>query len=80
MSPLLQPSSVNPHATLITLFMNMVDSNKTMSDKVNESASILTLLELLQLTSLPVSDRDPEFVKIMYACDRVQNYDHILDK
>ncbi|KAF0638218.1 hypothetical protein FPSE5266_00605 [Fusarium pseudograminearum] len=80
MSPLLQPSSVNPHATLITLFMNMVDFNKTMGDKVDESASILTILEFLQLTSLPVSDRDPEFVKIMYSRDRVQNYDHILDK
>ncbi|QPC76664.1 hypothetical protein HYE68_007416 [Fusarium pseudograminearum] len=80
MSPLLQPSSVNPHATLITLFMNMVDFNKTMGDKVNESASILIILEFLQLTSLPVSDRDPEFVKIMYSRDRVQNYDHILHK
>ncbi|CAF3612824.1 unnamed protein product [Fusarium graminearum] len=80
MSPLLQPSSVNPHATLITLFMNMVDCNKTMGDKVNESASILALLEFLQLRHLPVNNRDPEFVKIMYARDRVQNYDHILNK
>ncbi|KAF5234485.1 hypothetical protein FAUST_7573 [Fusarium austroamericanum] len=80
MSPLLQPSSVNPHATLITLFMNMVHYNKTMGDKVNESASIPTLLEFLQLRHLPVNDRDPEFVKIKCALDRVQNYDHILNK
>lgn len=60
--------------------MNMVDCNKTMGDKVNESASILALLEFLQLRHLPVNNHDPEFVKIMYARDRVQNYDHILNK
>jgi hypothetical protein len=37
MSPLLRSPSVNSHATLITLFMNLVDENLTNQDRMAEA-------------------------------------------
>lgn len=85
MSPLLQDPSVNPHATLITLFMNVVDENMTVQDQINdakamESQSTKRLLKFIPPSHPPTSHHDPDIIKFTYARDFVSTYDHIFDR
>ncbi|KAK2469559.1 hypothetical protein H9L39_18830, partial [Fusarium oxysporum f. sp. albedinis] len=84
MSSLLQPPSINPHATLITLFTNVVDENMTnayqRADATVQSPSTKRLLKFLPPDHPPNSHYDPDVIKFSYALDCVRTYDHIFDR
>jgi hypothetical protein len=84
MSPLLQAPSINPYATLVTLFMNVVDENMTqrdqMADATANSPSTKRLLKFLPPSRPPTSSHDPDIIKFAYGRDYVRNYDHIFDR
>lgn len=85
MAPLLQGPLINPHATLITLFMNAVDENITQKDRIAEmSPHCLTtkrLLKYLPIKGIPPTDvSDPSLIKFSFARDNVATYDHIFDR
>jgi hypothetical protein len=84
MIPLLQGPLVNPHATLITLFMNAVDENITdqdrLSDMTRNSPTTKRLLKYLRPKGVPTNSYDPEIIKMSYARDNVATYDHIFDR
>ncbi|KAM0347333.1 hypothetical protein ACHAPU_004852 [Fusarium lateritium] len=84
MSPLLRAPSVNPHATLVTLFMNLVDEHMTQQDKTADatmqSGSTKRLLQFIPPNHALTSRHDPDLIKFSYARDWVRNYDHIFDR
>ena len=85
MVPLLQEPLINPHATLITLLMNVVDENITdqdrMADAAQHSPTSKRLLKYLPLKGLaPTNLYDPRIVKLSFARDLVATYDHIFDR
>jgi hypothetical protein len=85
MVPLLQGPLINPHATLITLFMNAVDENMTDQDRIAEMAphspTTKRLLKYLPLKGVPPTNiSDPRVIKISFARDNVATYDHIFDR
>jgi hypothetical protein len=85
MVPLLQGPLINPHATLITLFMNAVDENITDQDRIADmtSHSLTTerLLKYLPLKGMPPTNlSDPRVIKFSFARDNVATYDHIFDR
>lgn len=85
MIPLLQEPLTNPHATLITLLMNVVDENITdldrMADAAPHSPTSKRLLKYLPLRGLaPTNLSDPRIIKLSFARDLVATYDHIFDR
>lgn len=83
MIPLLQNSLVNPHATLITLFMNAVDENMTIQEEranVNHSPTTTRLMRYLPPSGLPSGPYDPVIIKFCCARDCVATYDRIFDR
>ncbi|KAJ4110313.1 hypothetical protein NW768_012073 [Fusarium equiseti] len=84
MSPLLRCPSANPHATLITLFMNLVDENLTNQDRMAEatikSASTKRLLQFIPPDHSPIGRHDPGIIKFSYARESVTNYDHVFNR
>jgi hypothetical protein len=83
MIPLLRPPLVNPHATLITLFMNAVDETIAMqgqiADMATNSVTTKRLLKYLPLKSIS-NPNDPQMIKFTYALDNVASHDHIFDR
>jgi hypothetical protein len=84
MVPLLQGPLINPHATLITLFMNAVDENITDQDRIADmtphSPTTKRLLKYLPPNGMPVNPSGPEIIKFSYARDNIATYDHIFDR
>jgi hypothetical protein len=84
MVPLLQEPLINPHATLITLFMNAVDENITDQDRIADmnlhSPTTKRLFEYLPPKGRPNNPSDPEIIKFSFAQDNVATYDHIFDR
>ena len=85
MVPLLQEPLINPHATLITLFMNVVDENITdqerIADATPHSPTTKRLLKYLPLKGMPpINHSDPRIIKFSFARDNVATYDHIFDQ
>ncbi|OBS15940.1 hypothetical protein FPOA_12899 [Fusarium poae] len=84
MSPLLQAPDINPHATLITLLMNVVDENMTDQDQIADatmhSPSTKRLLKFLPPNHPPTSRYDPDIIKFSYARDFVRTYDQIFKR
>ncbi|RBR26226.1 uncharacterized protein FIESC28_01009 [Fusarium coffeatum] len=84
MSPLLRFPSVNSHATLVTLFMNVVDENLTNQDRMAEaklgSPSTERLLQFLPPDHSPTSRYDPGFIMFSFARDSVTAYDSIFER
>ncbi|KAM0234889.1 hypothetical protein ACHAPO_006253 [Fusarium lateritium] len=81
MSPLLETPSTNPHATLITLFMNIVDENVS-EDEQKDDASVGSptskcLLQFLPLTRPRMGKYDPDLIKLVHARDHVRDFDYI---
>ncbi|KAF7175088.1 hypothetical protein CNMCM7691_006492 [Aspergillus felis] len=66
MVPLLQTPLENPHASLITLFMNAVDETLTDEDRIQD------------LT--PHSPTTKRLIKFNFGRDLVRTYDHIFDR
>lgn len=84
MVPLLQGPLANPHATIITLFMNAVDENITKQDRIADmtphSPTTKRLLQYLPPKTMPTNHSDPEIIKFSFARDYVATYDHIFDR
>lgn len=84
MVPLLQTPLENPHATLITLFMNAVDETLTDQDKIQgltaHSPITKCLLKYLPPQGRPTSPYAPELIKFNLGRDLVRTYDHIFDR
>ncbi|RLL98932.1 hypothetical protein CFD26_107683 [Aspergillus turcosus] len=84
MVPLLQTPLENPHATLITLFMNAVDETLTDEDKIQgmtaHSPITKRLLKYLPPQGRPTSPYAPELIKLNLGRDLVRTYDHIFDR
>lgn len=84
MVPLLQGPLINPHATLITLFMNAVDENTTdrerLADMTPHSPAMKTLLKYLPFKGRPTNPSDPELLQFLSARDNVATHDHTFDR
>lgn len=84
MAPLLQSPAVNPHATLITLFMNAVDESITERDRKAEanegSQSSKSLIKYMRPTGPLTGAYDPTLVKFSFARDYVTTYDRYFDR
>ncbi|OBT63191.1 hypothetical protein VE03_07739 [Pseudogymnoascus sp. 23342-1-I1] len=86
MVPLLQGPLVNPHATLITLFMNAVDENLTTRDQLSgmspHSPERKRLLKYLPTTNMgmTMNPSSPEIIKFLFARNIVVTYDHIFNR
>lgn len=84
--PLLQEPLINPHATLITLLMNIVDENITDQDRMADvapySQTSNLLLKYLPLKGLaPIKNiHDPNIIKLSCARDILGTYDHVFDR
>lgn len=80
MVPLLQPPSQNPHATLITLFMNAVPEAETKQDELQSmtEASTRRLYQFLAPKKRPLSGGyDPQVIRLLCARSLMNSYDHI---
>ncbi len=81
MVPLLQTHIENPHATLITLFMNAVAETMTDQDRKSDSSiAMKRLLQYLPMMALLTSTYDPEVIKLLIAKDIVAPSDHIFGR
>lgn len=84
MMPLLQKRNVNPHATLITLFMNAVEETLTDEDKMRDmtpsSASSRRLMRYIPHKGSRVTRYDPVLVKLYMGRDLVTGYDFAFDR
>lgn len=82
--PLLQEPAVNPHATLITLFMNAVTENTTPADQLTDmgpnSPATKRLLKYLPPKGRPSGKNDPDIIKFNFARDIVAEHDRIFDR
>ncbi|KAG4287362.1 hypothetical protein FPRO06_05014 [Fusarium proliferatum] len=86
-APLLRSPTVNPHATLITRFMDAVQENMTSEDRVGPTPGSDKHEEMVALldgyfpeTALPTTTWDAIIVKFVLATDLVRTFDHIFDK
>ncbi|KAL2833788.1 hypothetical protein BDW59DRAFT_156589 [Aspergillus cavernicola] len=84
MTPLLQTPLMNPHATLITLFMNAVEEAMTNEDRLKDltphSKSTKKLLKYLPPIRRAVSKYDPSLISFNVGRDITTTYDHIFDR
>ncbi|KAH0421179.1 hypothetical protein CcaCcLH18_13597 [Colletotrichum camelliae] len=84
MIPLLQSPLVNPHATLITLFMNAVDEHATEMERLTDMKADGTVMKriykYLSPSGRPLNYYDTTIFKIMAAGDCVPTYDHVFDR
>lgn len=84
MVPLLQSPLQNPHATLITLFLNTVNDNLTAQDKIQsvsmEGREMKSLFEFLPPNGCPIDGFETGVVKFSFAREIVGRYDHVFDR
>ena len=72
---LLQPRAINPHATLIMLFMNAVHEMITEEDKIREFiASFRTIEKYLRLPPARPLDSEHDPAAILVGCARIMFY------
>ena len=78
MVPLLHWPLVNPHATLITLFMNAVHET---IDQVQIAQPTMSLVrEYMPLKTKPFGPYDPEMIKLAFARGRLGTFDGVFNK
>lgn len=84
MIPLLQSPLDNPHATLITLFMNAVDENITDAERRShmnaQGPTMKHILQHLSFSPRQLIPNDPAIFKILAAQDCVANHDSTFDR
>ncbi|KAJ5272980.1 hypothetical protein N7478_008105 [Penicillium angulare] len=82
--PLLQSPLKNPHATLITLFMNAIEESMTDQDRLRkaswDSPATKTLMKYLPPTRRLSSRYDPDIIKFNFCRELVTNYDDIFNQ
>ncbi|GKZ30148.1 hypothetical protein AbraIFM66950_008007 [Aspergillus brasiliensis] len=77
MIPLLQPPIKNPHATLITLFMNAIEETITPTDQTRDfRVSSQKILPYLPPKQMLTSPHDPQVIKFYMATDLVTDYEY----
>ena len=59
LSSLLQPHSVNPHATLIMIFMNAIDETQTREDMKKDMIS--TFATRMKYPKIPLQPPNPQY-------------------
>lgn len=79
MIPLLQRPLVNPHATLITLFMNAVPENLTDTERLAD-LDAERIVRYLSLSSMPTNACDPVIFKVLMARNAVATHDRTFDR
>ncbi|RKL09244.1 hypothetical protein BFJ68_g9189 [Fusarium oxysporum] len=83
-APLLRVPPTNPHAILITLFMNLIDENFTLQDQTTEwtlgSLSTKRLANYLLPTRPNRSIIDPALMKYAHARHHMREYDDIFGR
>lgn len=78
MVPLLQTPLENPHATLITLFLNAVE--EAMTEGLNlSSAETKRLFQYIPPKKI-TSTYDPMIIKFQLGQDFVASYEHIFNR
>ncbi|KAH7037034.1 uncharacterized protein B0I36DRAFT_402498 [Microdochium trichocladiopsis] len=84
LAPLLQTHAMNPHATLITLFMNAVDENRNEQDEILEMSPdgpvMRTLIKYMPPTRRLASKNDPAMIKFISSKDYVASHDRYFDR
>ncbi|KAH7164939.1 hypothetical protein DER46DRAFT_684869 [Fusarium sp. MPI-SDFR-AT-0072] len=81
MAPLLRAPSINPHATLITLFVNMVEEHSAHEDKVESLKTSSERVFKYLPPQRPIrGDNDPFIIMVAYAHGHVKEYDHIFER
>ncbi|KAI0410710.1 hypothetical protein F5X98DRAFT_368641 [Xylaria grammica] len=84
LGPFLQAPDINPHATLITSFINAVDENLTQQDRMANitpnSAETKTLLKYLHVKRAWASEYDPDLIKFQFGRDAVSRCDYVFDR
>jgi hypothetical protein len=84
MMPLLQTPHENPHATLITLFMNAVDETLSEGDIRRDltahSQTTKRVFKYMPKTGKPYSLYNPMVIKFNLGRELVTTYDHISDR
>ncbi|KAF3387278.1 hypothetical protein F1880_000152 [Penicillium rolfsii] len=87
MVPLLQNNEQNPHATLITLFMNAVEETMTTMNPEDglqgldpNSRASRDLLKYIPPKEKPRSIYDPSLIKFQHARELVAKYDHVFER
>lgn len=84
MVPLLQSPLQNPHATLITLFLNTVNDTLTAQDKLQSVSmtgrEMKSLFEYLPPNGCPIDGFETGVVKFTFAREIVGKYDHVFDR
>ncbi|KAJ5890842.1 uncharacterized protein N7473_007070 [Penicillium subrubescens] len=74
----------NPHATLITLFMNAVEEVMTLEDRLQglapDSRALRDSRKYLPLNKKPDSRYDPVLMKVQYAQELVARYEHVFER
>ncbi|KAJ0168197.1 hypothetical protein CTA2_8707 [Colletotrichum tanaceti] len=84
MVPLLQSPAVNPHATLITLSMNVVEENLTILERyaglVADGPTWRQIQRYMPLPRRELDPNDPVVCKILAAQDCVTDYDVVFSR
>lgn len=84
MVPLLQNPPENPHATLMTLFINAVEETLINQDEqrdlIPDPRTTKRLIEYLPPKGRQPSPYDPELIKFNPGRDLVTTYDHIFNR
>jgi hypothetical protein len=78
--PLLQGPLTNPHTTLITLFMNVVDENLTDEDGTLDTSTGTRLLQYHPLMEPLTMMSEADTIKMSFAYGIVATYDHVFDR
>ncbi|OCK75946.1 hypothetical protein K432DRAFT_419507 [Lepidopterella palustris CBS 459.81] len=80
LGPLLQPPEENPHATLITLFLNAVDETITKRDEVQGLPEEMQRLSRYLPLKSPSSSYNAEVVGLLSARSLVRDVDRIFER
>jgi hypothetical protein len=82
MTPLLQSPAINPHATLITLFMNVVEEEMTDEDRISNTLSRMDMLRYMESPNLSTgkNDRSSFSCLMMAAAELGTSYDCYFDR
>lgn len=93
MAPLLQGPTINPHATLITLFMNIVEECQSDRGPLNNKDAGISAIRstssrifqclgsasLISPSRLMTYPYDPEIIKLPFVLDSVNTFDDVFD-
>ena len=81
MVPLLHGPLVNPHATLITLFMNAVHETigQGQMAQMAQMPTMARLREYMPLKTKPFGPYDPQMIKLAFARGRVGTFDSVFN-